>query len=280
MRWHDIIKESLGHGVRYPEPRVGIELEFEGFGDNVYPELIYWTVVGDNSLRNGGVEFVSNPLLFEEVPPALAEVKAFIKMHDLQATARCGVHTHLNVGYWTWAELWCLSTMYLLLEPTIFKTFAPGRETNHFCVPFFADTVLAEWLATDAKKLRGNRLQHWDELCLLRCPKYTALNFAPLRPNGTVEFRQLLGTTDMADVQKWCDFLYKLQEKAKSNHDPNEVIAWYEDFGLEALCDELGLHTCEVDPLDQEDAEDSANLICGYEPLKWQDLNWEMKEAV
>jgi len=60
---------------------------------------------------------------------------------------------------------------------------------------------------------------------------------------------------------------------------PEAIITEYEDLGPLALLERLDLHTCEPDALDIEDALIAATLMCGHDPMKWQDLRWEMPEA-
>ena len=132
------IYETLNQRLLYDDTRLGIELEYEGYaGDPIDDRLEYWSLVADHSLRNGGIEYVSVPLGRDDIASALAVAGDHIEDNGLEANARCGVHVHMNVMPWTWSQLWSFSAMYLILEPTIFRTFAPGREISHFCVPSF-----------------------------------------------------------------------------------------------------------------------------------------------
>jgi hypothetical protein len=264
--------------MRYPELRLGIELEYERYhGD--FPELAWWRCERDASLRNGGVEYISNPLLPEDLDEALDEVQESIEDNQLEASWRCGGHTHVNAMYWTFKELLTYTTLYALVEPYIFGNFAPGRESNHFCVPLWSNHQLIDRLAHDAVKLRAKKgMAH--SLQLLGCNKYSALNFKPLKVLGTIEFRHIPSTTNMAAIQNWCAFLMRSVAYAKTFSDPESVVAAYEDNGIENMLENLGLHTCEIDRDTTKDAYIAANMVIGHDPRKWQDLDWTMPEPL
>ena len=155
MHLMDKIAPILGLEKYLDEPRYGIELEYENYrGDRDGIKL--WDCVKDGSLRNHGVEFVSVPLKHAELRPALKLMKELIVENKrMEASNRCGVHVHLNVLPYTWNNLWSLTVMYTLLEPTIFARFAPLRKNSHFCVPMFYNTAMPELMLQDIGKLRN-----------------------------------------------------------------------------------------------------------------------------
>ena len=277
MKLTDSISTSLGLRGEYNKyPLLGIELEFERYKDQ-YPSPTWWSQMDDPSLRNRGVELVSIPTQYEDLPRLLNFASPWIEEVGVAANYRCGVHIHMNMRCFSWGDLWNLSTLYLLLEPNLFAVHAPGRDKNHFCVPNYLDTALIDAMADDIQTLRGNRP---PPLRILECPKYAALNYAPLRKQGTIEFRMFPGTTDMRKVQRWADMLISLQQAAVKFDSPQEIIQLYEDIGREELAKRFDLHTCEINDLDSEDSEIAANMICGYEPVTWQDLDWTMTDVV
>lgn len=275
MKLDDVISTSLGKRVRFRTPRLGIELEFEGF-DDMYPELGYWDCEGDPSLRNGGVEFISHPLSSKDLVPALDEVQTTIEDFGVMATDRCGLHVHMNVQYWTWSKLLRYLTLYALMEPTIFHEFADGRQDNHFCVPLTLDNDLIDKIAADAVNLRNGK-RHVD-IHLTHGAKYSALNLRPIDGQGTMEFRHVRGTTDMIEVQRWCNFLTLCETKAEAFTDSVSIVQYYEDNGLQDMQRQLGLRVVEIDKYWQEEAYIAANLMCGYDEPKWQDMNWEFAQ--
>lgn len=274
MKFEDVIYASLGKRQRYKTQRMGIEVEYERHQGEI-PAFDYWAWEHDNSLRNHGIEFISQPLTDAERPAALDELHEYLDGSGLEAHARCGVHVHMNVQFWTWKQLFTFLSTYALVEPYLFNQYAPGREDNHFCVPLTLNERLVDGLATDAAALRSGRAVGLE---LLRCSKYSALNLKPIQNLGTIEFRHLAGTLDVAVVEEWCRGLQRMRDFAEGQEGPVEVVQQYEDLGIEHLLERLEIHTCEIEEEWKEDAYFSASLLCGYEEPKWQDMEWNFNE--
>jgi hypothetical protein len=152
MHLNDNIAQCLGL-PRKRGQKFGIELEYEdwgggdGFGE-------HWRADRDGSLRNGGIEFISNPLTHAQLPAAFRNMTDYLENTQANATERCGVHVHLNMLDSSWANLFSFSTLYTFLEPSIFKKYAPDRRDNHFCVPSYLNTALTNMMLEDVMKLR------------------------------------------------------------------------------------------------------------------------------
>lgn len=302
----DLTNVEVREGVR-----IGIELEFEGWHMGAYHEsgkpLTSWRLDADPSLRGSGIEFISHILTLDRIKGALLQAQDAIAVGRASATKRCGVHVHMNMSDVTVGHLWNLIVLYTLAEPTLFKQFADGRETSHFCVPLWANAHFAQWLYEDIKLLRMPNVKpvkmaaprrqrlHYDDpqlddmmqmmeerepegrLRLFDCNKYSALNFKPLRTLGTIEFRQHPATTSMKQVEKWIDTLVRLREEAAKFDDPLHVLEEYEHGKRNWVVNLLGLENLDIDPLDQDEAEDVATMAAGHIPVPWQDLDWEIK---
>jgi len=139
-------------------PRVGIELEYEGFSPRQFAatetKVTKWYLENDPSLRGGGIELISTILQPGAVKSALEEAVNIIKASRAKAHIRCGVHVHLNMSDVVIKHLWNLIVLYVLMEPSIFKQFADGRESSHFCVPLWCNALFAQTLYGDIKHLR------------------------------------------------------------------------------------------------------------------------------
>ena len=269
------LRDHTGIGIR-SGPRVGIELEYENCGRiRDHWDRQYWSMVHDPSLRNRGMEFVSGVLKPKDLYAAYNEVKRYIEEGHVSATKRCGVHVHLNASDLTYREVWNLLTLYALMEPTIFKQFADGREMSHFCVPMWANTHWVLGLADDVRRLRSPRAGH-NQFNVHRCNKYSAINTAPLTILGSIEFRQHPATKDMRRVHKWISLLLRIRSQALTYADPIDIIEEYDNRGRHNMCDKIGLDTCDVLKDDQEEAEDAAVIVAGYNPPQWQELEWEI----
>ena len=222
--WDTSVGLSMGR-ARYITPRVGIELEYEGVDLARTSKVKKWRQVKDYSLRNGGTEWVSSPLQAADIAPAVRECLDMAVRAGAQATIRCGVHVHVNVGFMTWRELYQFIALYTILEPYLFYEYAKGREISHFCVPTWTNTALIECMYRDGQLLRNGILipgakdnTDWARasdymrgggltanetefakkppLTMLRTPKYCTLNLQAIKKFGTVELRQAPGSTD------------------------------------------------------------------------------------
>lgn len=274
---------------RYRTTRFGIEIEVENF---VCPnrDLRFWRLTREASLRNDGIELVSKPLMRTTLNAALLEAEEFINMAGARATERCGVHAHLQYSHLTWGQLLSSVALHTLLEPHIFAKYAKDRADNHFCVPMWSNTVLADLLHQDANTLRSGKkptlksrndlLYPHRRLEMAACPKYSALNFKPLFTLGTLEYRYHPGTHHAAEIREWVELLYQIQVAAMEFNDPVKVVEWAEDTSIFTLCEKVGLEPQEVLHIDQEDAIDMATILAGHVPINWQQLNWEMNECV
>jgi len=280
-------------------PYVGIELEYEGATEHLinYEALTRWSTAPDHSLRNGGLEFVSKPLGKLQIPAALAQVKKAIIDSHCMINKRCGVHVHLNVTDLTFFELWKIVTYYTAIEPFVFKHFADGREDSHFCVPMWQNTVQQVNLWQDAVTLHrgvdkrpannpqllnmpigmGGLKKTRVPLRFLKAAKYTAMNMQSIMRFGTLEFRQLYGTTDMRKVQKWVTFLIQLRERALEFSSPSAIAETLMCEGYAALLPEVGLEeTGDINPMYVNDAIDAAILCVGHEPTDPEVFDWEI----
>lgn len=138
--------------------RYGLELEYEGAKLDRLPtgnDLTRWKVTKDDSLRNNGIEFISRPIGMARLPDYMSQLDNAVKKISCEANIRCGLHVHVNMTHRNFGELYNAIVLYTLLEPRIFREFAPGREISHFCVPLFSNTVLTEWLYNDVQSLRN-----------------------------------------------------------------------------------------------------------------------------
>lgn len=282
----------------YIAARVGLELEYEHCKAIPTKHGKKWHTDMDHSLRTGGLEFVSVPLIRSAVPGALetmldaaAEIKA-------KVTKRCGLHVHVNMTHLTWKQMFQFTTYYTLLEPYLFKEFAPGREESHFCVPTWSNTVLTDLMYTDGMRLRqGIRIpgtgtrKNWDKaygflngqlhhrtghLAMISTPKYAALNLNSLRKFGTLEFRQAPSSLNQKFIEKWTYTLLNILEKSLEYSDPMEIVEEYTAVGIHRMCARARFHPRGlIDTLDQEDAADAASIMAGHKPIDWQQLKWE-----
>lgn len=299
---------NVGQTLRktsYKTARVGLELEYEKCRPSKIMSLGKWHTESDHSLREGGIEFVSMPLVPSAIDVAVEQMITQAVASDCKATQRCGLHVHVNCSHLTWQELYCFVVYYCLLEPTLFAEFAPGREMSHFCVPTWTNVALTEYMYYDGMMLKTGVPINWTSvnkngcslkdmlhmvatarygngnsgrLQMLATPKYGAMNVNSLKKFGTLEFRQAPSTLDAETIIRWTKLLLAIQTEAIKYNDATDIMLDYDANGLLTLCEAVGLETTkEVDELDQEDAVDTAAIIAGHIPVNWKDLKWEIK---
>lgn len=195
--------------ARKTEKLFGIEIEVENCILATIPAgaLTYWTTVGDSSLKENGVEFVSRILHLHEVKEALNQVYnkvPFLLNKEATFGPRTSIHIHSDV---TWMEdltqLSPLIFMYLLCEDLMYKFVEPHRRKNIFCVKTKETKYLRRQLVAQSLNLEG-------------LFKYAGFNLRSLFDHGTVEFRMLEGTYDIQKILTWIDFITAIQDYAKT----------------------------------------------------------------
>lgn len=280
---------NIREWVRMPPPvdeeldtcdALGIELEYEQVENTEAWASEYWVATLDGSLRNRGVELVSRPLAFGSVEAALSNAETMLTQSGAVATARCGLHTHMNMRPYSVGQIWSLACLYGIIEPTLYQTYALQREDSMFAVPMWLNTGLVSALSTDITNIRNLSETGLMPVCsVLATSKYCALNFASLAQFGTLEMRQPYCTMDFNAIRSWTDFCQRLIEIGTSWEDPNEVLEYYERSTLEEVQERMFGVVVEIDSNIQEQADDAAYLIAGHVEPDWNELNWNMETA-
>ena len=183
---------------------IGLELETEKCDRYTGGEYmakavpLNFMVETDGSLRGSAYEFISRPM---KSTYALTALDMFFKAMGFTAdnySDRCSVHVHVNCTDMTTEQVSNVALLYSMTEDILFEFIGGDRDTNIFCVPWNqcrAQVDLVERFVTDAPStLRG-----WN--------KYTALNLIPLKTQGTIEFRQMHGTSDIAKLTTWINII-------------------------------------------------------------------------
>ena len=255
------------------EARYGIELEYEQA--TLLPTgLTYWTTARDNSLRDG-IELISKPLLWKSVDKALDEAEKAVKACKYVATPRCGLHVHVNMRHKTLAQVFNFLTLYSLVEPTIFRTYALGREDSNFCVPMYSNQLQISALMKDNAYARRKQARGWRSMTnIMRSSKYSAVNINTLGSFGTVEMRQAYCTTDFTAIRRWITFLDYLSRRSEDYDDPVNIVEEYSKKTTTRLQVDFFGQGYRIDPRIQQMAVDNAALIAGYPVTNWKTLNW------
>lgn len=191
-------------GIPCPQGLIGMEVEVEG---NNLPQEIpsYWKVETDNSLRGEAKEYIlKRPFDPKSVSKAIDILVKATANSELHFSHRTSVHVHINV---------CSLTRNQLI--------------NFLFISYFFDKTLSRF---GGREIKGNRfalrisdaegqLQLFSKLACkkeswivpdIQSGKYAAINLAPVRKYGSVEFRSMRGTLDPVVLKNWVSMIVAL----------------------------------------------------------------------
>jgi len=189
---------------------LGIEIEVENIHNQLPHPVAYWSIKNDGSLRNAGIECVSQPVTPFQVTYAIPHIYELLHLgNQPDFSNRTSTHIHLNCRDLTQNQVWNLVILYCIFEKHFYKFANTHRLNSIFCVPVYRSNILH---MADDVIYKGT--DSWS--------KYCGLNILPLVPNnvtgtyGTIEFRHLHGTNDQLLILNWIDTilgLYKLAQE-------------------------------------------------------------------
>jgi len=186
--------------------RIGIEVEVENVRHYNDGDMYCWVLHEDNSLRNNGREFVTTPIVGEQIPAALQHLFTTILPKGYDFSNRTSVHVHMNVRNLTSAQITSIICLYQCFEKLLFRFVGAGRFKNIFCVPLLQTQI-------------SNSLLHnlQDGFRNLRWYKYSCINLLSIHSFGTIEFRHMHGTDDINKLVSWINLLLCLRLYAVEN---------------------------------------------------------------
>lgn len=177
---------------------IGLEIEVEQAIMTGAPLEKVWTITNDGSLRNNGAEFVSRPIRASAAPSALVNLmEEVLDRNHAAFTMRTSIHVHMNVLDMTLEQYQAVVLLYSVFEPLFYQYAGRGRWKNIYCVPITETTLLNGFVR---RQLRTQWL------------KYTGLNLRRVGDLGTIEFRHLAGTEDVARICNWINLITTLKE--------------------------------------------------------------------
>lgn len=174
---------------------VGIEVEAE----NAHRwDSDIWMQEDDGSLRGDGVEYKTTyGTRIGQLPRALDTLNRRATAHAFEFNERTSVHVHLDMRTNTLEETKNIFLTYLLFENALFRYAGESRKHNVFCVPIRSSS-------------KCFKTESWREY-IAHSEKYSALNLAPLTSFGTMEFRHMLGNTNVDHIFMWVMLLAHLK---------------------------------------------------------------------
>ena len=176
----------------------GLECEIEEI-TNPAGVIGLFHAVNDGSLRNSGLEYVSTPMVKNELVENFKILHKTLKFKPGgdPFSVRTSTHVHINCQSLSVENARTLVLLYALFEEFFFYMVKPARRDNIHCVPL-TETAMPRLYKGDLMKYYKN----WH--------KYTALNLKRLSDLGTMEFRHLHGTNDAQEVSDWLTILENL----------------------------------------------------------------------
>ncbi len=192
------------------EHLIGIEVEVENVGIAKDFDTT-WTTTDDGSLRNRGVEFVSKPIPASLAPTLLNNLLVDSLSKTCSFSPRTSVHIHLDMQTATASQVVDFLGMYCLFEKLLYQYAGRRRNKNIYCVPI-SETRLATGFAHNSIQM----ISDWR--------KYTGLNLLPLASYGTVEFRHMHGTFDVAKLCGWIQLIVLLKDFVLNSTDLKKRI--------------------------------------------------------
>lgn len=196
----------------------GVELEIENLeadeDDRANRAVAGMQYHKDGSLRNNGGEFVTLPMNFSTLAFVLEKFFSKGGYDEDNYSERCSVHVHANCQDLTVEQVRLILCLYQTLEKVLFNYVAGDRDKNIFCVPL-GESVMATKLLVSDDVLINSASRKWR--------KYTALNLLPLYTQGTIEFRHMPGTHDLAKILQWCNIIGCLFKYARE-HKYSDVV--------------------------------------------------------
>jgi hypothetical protein len=154
---------------------IGIEVEVEAAANRGISLNRVWSTKEDNSLRNGGCEFVSQPIMARHAPAALEHLmNDYLDMNICCFSPRTSVHIHLNMQDMTPDQCVDYIMLYSIFEKQLYKFVGKNRRKNVFCVPL-ADTTMLMSLAEYGETRQRAWAFHWNHSAPLNGDICTAL---------------------------------------------------------------------------------------------------------
>jgi len=260
------------YDIELDVPHFGIEIEVENAlaPDELSDSL--WNVVHDGSLRNNGLEFLSNrPFTKEEVEEQVPLFYEWKRTQLYTTGVRTSTHVHVNVLGMTLPQIAAASIVYTLVEPILFRYCGRLREENIYCVPWYRATDELDVV----KLLASGSTSVMHAAC-----KYSALYLEPVTRFGTMEFRHAPVFDSSEQLLTWVDMCERV---VYSGFDTiEEVLECYEELSPDEFVEGIfgeritrvlrGVCDASFEELMEEyDVVTTAELAlaCTYKPTEW-----------
>ena len=209
-------RTNIPHDDLLTNDYVGIEVELENVIGNAQAESFgFWSVVGDGSLRNNGMEFIFNqPLRGTDVVSSLEGLQERMSQAPMEIGTgfRTSVHVHIDVRDMTLANVRNMLVAYMVHEDFLYELCGEGRKKNIYC-PAISDAGnllqrTYQFLRASSRNSAMAYINAWQ--------KYSGINLHSIIDRGSIEFRGHRGTYNKDEILYWTNALLALKKFAMS----------------------------------------------------------------
>jgi hypothetical protein len=186
----------------------GVEIEVEGVHNQPnrdWEERHNFTTTHDGSLRNAGVEFITNPQDFDDTLESLRKWYLAAAEYGWTRGQRCGIHVHVDMRRYTAEEVAGVCAAYAAFEPLAYAMCGAQREENINCLPWYRAPDQADAVRQMVEQGLGTFLFN-------TFVKYSGLYCQPLQRFGTIEWRQAPVWDTFDEMHKWLAFIQRTCE--------------------------------------------------------------------
>lgn len=216
---------------------IGVEIENEFLEPVELPIVKNWRVTADGSLRYYGYEFVSAPLVYNDVLRSVDELSLAIAeiRHKPTDSIRTSTHVHFDMRDVSAIDVIKFALTYWILEELLSDFAGRGRKGNLFCLRLKDAEVVANFVI---EALQGVHIK--DNALFSENFRYGSVNFAALKKFGTLEFRLMRGTFNKTLLKTWITALYNIKKFSESFKTIDALREAFmrlpaEDFAKQAL---------------------------------------------
>lgn len=202
----------------------GIEVEVENAGEVPTRQWLTrhgFRAVEDGSLRNGGMEFITDPSTMASNMKSYTALCKKARDLGYVTNHRTGIHVHVDMRDLECAQVAGVLAAYAAFEPLFFELVGRDREECIYCVPWYRATEQADIV----EALTHNDIDPLGNAC-----KYSALYIRPLITFGTIEFRAAPTWVDPEPMKQWMKAIAR-------------VVRWGKDRTPKQVLEECGTNT-------------------------------------
>lgn len=186
--------------------KIGIEVEVENIRHATEHDRGVWYTKEDGSLRNSGCEYITIPILGDDVLYAVDHLFQVLPK-NADFSDRTSIHVHVNMRDFTKEHLLNLVLLYIVFERLLYRFAGPARYRNIFCVPVQETKLPIALMNFITNGNVSSLIREWH--------KYSGMNLLPIKTQGTIEFRHMEGNRDTLRVLNWINLLLAMFKYAK-----------------------------------------------------------------